>query len=253
MPLIEVTCEVCGKVRKRYLYEPAEHRFCSKKCHGKYISERQVGEGNAYWKGGKRRLVCKQCGQVFSAYLSDRLGLFCSKVCRDAGISTKKQVTCAYCGKSFYRRLTKLREKRNFCSLECSGKWFSENLRGPANIHFGKPLSIEQRLKRKGKNSGPNNYRWKGGVKSENMKIRNSLETKLWREAVFARDDFTCQKCSTRGGYLNAHHILSFATHPELRFDPDNGITLCRSCHLETMRRITLPEEKTETQALGCL
>ncbi|WP_416360620.1 HNH endonuclease [Burkholderia gladioli] len=46
------------------------------------------------------------------------------------------------------------------------------------------------------------------------------------------RDRFTCQHCGdARGGNLHAHHILPFATHPELRVDVSNGITLCKPCH----------------------
>jgi 5-methylcytosine-specific restriction endonuclease McrA len=55
---------------------------------------------------------------------------------------------------------------------------------------------------------------------------------KLWREAVFARDKWTCQDCGDKkGGNLEAHHIKSFAEFPELRFAIDNGITLCKDCH----------------------
>lgn len=52
-----------------------------------------------------------------------------------------------------------------------------------------------------------------------------------WREAVFARDDWTCRDCGVRGGRLEAHHIKSWRDHPEHRFDTDNGLTLCKDCH----------------------
>jgi len=97
----------------------------------------------------------------------------------------------------------------------------------------GKKLSIlhrkhisEEHLKNKEKHP-----MWKGGIYLGNCKIRKSLESKLWRESVFKRDDFICQKCKERGGTLHRHHILNFAQYEDLRFDTDNGLTFCKSCH----------------------
>lgn len=64
--------------------------------------------------------------------------------------------------------------------------------------------------------------------------IKKSLDYKLWREAVFTRDKFTCQDCKIQGGELQAHHIKPQSIFPELRFAIDNGLTLCRSCHTKT-------------------
>lgn len=53
-----------------------------------------------------------------------------------------------------------------------------------------------------------------------------------WRKAVFQRDQYTCQCCGNKkGGNLEAHHIKNFNDHEHLRFDIDNGITLCQNCH----------------------
>lgn len=81
---------------------------------------------------------------------------------------------------------------------------------------------------------GEKNPGWKGGITTENDKIRKSLEYRLWREAVFKRDNYTCVWCGQKGGRLNADHIKSFAVHPELRLEIDNGRTLCLPCHKKT-------------------
>ena len=51
-----------------------------------------------------------------------------------------------------------------------------------------------------------------------------------WKLAILELDDYTCQRCGANT-CLDAAHIQSRATDPELRHDPTNGITLCRSCH----------------------
>jgi len=66
------------------------------------------------------------------------------------------------------------------------------------------------------------------------FRLRTSKRYAEWREAVFERDDYTCQECGQRGGKLNADHIMKFAEYPELRFDVSNGRTLCVACHLLT-------------------
>lgn len=79
---------------------------------------------------------------------------------------------------------------------------------------------------------GPECPSYKDGKLAERRGQRFSTEYKRWRFDVFARDHFTCQRCGdARGGNLRAHHVKSFAVHPELRFEVSNGITLCRTCH----------------------
>ena len=74
----------------------------------------------------------------------------------------------------------------------------------------------------------------KGTKSKESQLIRASLEYRLWRKAIFERDNYTCVWCRQRGGEIQADHIKPFAFYPELRFAIDNGRTLCRKCHLTT-------------------
>jgi hypothetical protein len=92
--------------------------------------------------------------------------------------------------------------------------------------HFTSENPLRYWLGKRGKNTA----HWKGGLDFI-KNIRNSLEYKLWRDSIFKKDNWTCWHCLKRGGTLCAHHILSFAEFPELRFAINNGITLCKECH----------------------
>lgn len=79
---------------------------------------------------------------------------------------------------------------------------------------------------------GENNPSWLGGISSERDKVKQSEEYKKWRKDVYERDNYTCQCCGDKSGHnLEAHHILNFSDHEELRYDINNGITLCKNCH----------------------
>lgn len=58
-------------------------------------------------------------------------------------------------------------------------------------------------------------------------------EDRTWRDAVLCRDRDRCVHCGSRQR-LEADHIKPVALYPELRFNVENGRTLCHSCHSKT-------------------
>lgn len=107
----------------------------------------------------------------------------------------------------------------------------------------GVPLSATHRRKisEAHKKRRELHWAWKGGVTSTDKVLRFSCEYKLWRTAVFERDNYMCVWCGVKGhkGFgkrvvLNADHIKPWCDYPELRFAIDNGRTLCIECHRKT-------------------
>jgi len=58
---------------------------------------------------------------------------------------------------------------------------------------------------------------------------KQSLRSKRWTKDIIDRDK-KCAFCGTIEK-LVAHHIKSWKKYPELRFDLNNGQTLCNTCH----------------------
>ncbi len=65
---------------------------------------------------------------------------------------------------------------------------------------------------------------------------------KRWRSEVYKRDRRQCQLCKSKKK-LEAHHIRTWSKFPQLRFDINNGVTLCRACH----KKVTKNEEHWES------
>lgn len=55
---------------------------------------------------------------------------------------------------------------------------------------------------------------------------------KKWRKAIARRDGFACQwpRCGSNQR-LRFHHIRKWVSFPNLRFELDNGLTLCKHHH----------------------
>ena len=81
-----------------------------------------------------------------------------------------------------------------------------------------------------GKHCGPDHYNWKGGIVRVDLD-RNRYPSKRWSRLVKERDGYRCRECGCADGVLHSHHIKRWMDHPELRYDVDNGITLCEPCH----------------------
>jgi hypothetical protein len=74
---------------------------------------------------------------------------------------------------------------------------------------------------------------WKGGITPFIVKARNNQDYFNWRKTIFERDNFTCQICKIKGKFLHGHHIVGVYERFDLIYEVDNGITLCKDCHID--------------------
>lgn len=156
-------------------------------------------------------------------------------------LKNKVEIKCKTCEKTFscYLNLV-LKYKRKYCSKVCA-------IKGNTNIrlcHLGKPswnkgLKIsgmsgnKQSIKWRQRMTGQNHPRWisdRSKLKRHNR--RNDMAYKEWRKQVWLRDKFVCKIANPNcNGRIEAHHILSWRDYPELRYEVNNGITLCHAHH----------------------
>jgi 5-methylcytosine-specific restriction endonuclease McrA len=94
----------------------------------------------------------------------------------------------------------------------------------------------ESRIANSLRNGGDGDLQRIDKRKSDTLKWKSGPDY-LWQRAVKERDNFTCQNCNTTD-QLHAHHVNPQAAFPGLALDIDNGITLCKECHVREHRRM---------------
>lgn len=114
--------------------------------------------------------------------------------------SRRRHVPCNYCESSFSIPLSKVNSSGNYyCDNKCFRSYLKEN-------------RIEKEV------------------------ITDTPEYIEWRLLVYKRDGYRCKMplCGSQTRNIHAHHIYPKRDYPNLVFEIDNGITLCRKCHEST-------------------
>lgn len=157
-------------------------------------------------------------------------------------------VQCQQCGDNFEVRPSRIATAK-FCKRKCVDNWRKVNFRGEAHpgykgawitricaycsAEFGCWAASKQRFCSKPcsdkggfRHHGESHPSYKPDARRRNRRGKHGA----WARSVISRDSGTCQQCGSQE-QLHAHHIKPFETFPDLRWDLDNGVTLCARCH----------------------
>ncbi len=233
---VVIPCSNCGKPVERTpsTKNPYKETFCNRQCIGEWRSKNWQGKNCPNWKETPP-LFCSYCGSQLDKKLNrglDHEHHFCDRDCYSKWVSKNKigdkapqwkggnkKVACAFCGKEIERIRSEVehRSVNFFCSIECHGKWRSQNIVGEK--HPG----------------------WKGGYQPY---YGPNWETQ--RRAARKRDGNKCRKCGKTEvacrRKLDVHHIKSFHEFGYVPGENENYkqanrlsnlISLCENCHKE--------------------
>ena len=207
---MNITIEPCGKRRFKYMC------YC-KKCHSKLGYRRK----SAYNKSG----LCRQCSQrkvkatskqEMSKYpnvnFNDKIIYRFKKVkSRGAGERVHYRVNCKFCGRD------KGYVRRSLFNTRC----------------YKCTMTKDRKIKISAQQQGISVNDWKGYISPENTRIRQSEKGREWRYNIMVKANFTCDITKQQGIELHVHHLYSFNSYPEKRFELDNGVCLCKDLHKE--------------------
>lgn len=197
-----------------------------------------------------KELPCKNCSQTFFSKLRidrQQYAQFCSRICFHNFLNKKLiKNQCLHCKSEFETRAVRLKSGRGkYCSKACYDKskvgmvgYWAGKVRstpwmvGSNSYAYGKAPWNKGR--KSPETSGENNHRWiadRTKLKTDRKQAYDG-RYKDWIKQVRIRDEGRCRigniDCC---GRLETHHILSWRDHPELRYDVNNGITLCHYHH----------------------
>ena len=176
----------------------------------------------------KIKYICPICKKEFQDYQSNPKRIYCSIKCKN---KVKKEAW--WIKQNSINPGIKKGEKTRFRKKNIPW-WIIKGLPNPSTLDEIKEKKSKSMIGKLAKEKNPN---WKGGISKERDKLRFTQEYINWRKSILERDDYTCQICNNKGGYLHAHHILPVRNYKKYITDELNGITLCKKCHYRLNRK----------------
>jgi hypothetical protein len=178
-----------------------KQKFCSRICFAKFYTKNKL----------RNCIVCKK--EFYAERMKTK---FCSSICYGKTLMKVKPLKqkyqkkfvikiCEECGFEFIVNPAR-KNRARFCDRVCKGRFF----RGEKSCHY---KHNREELVTSNREDGSYRYR-------------------EWSLSIKKRDCWTCRiNNSDCRGRLESHHILSWKNYPELRYDINNGITLCLAHH----------------------
>jgi 5-methylcytosine-specific restriction endonuclease McrA len=81
--------------------------------------------------------------------------------------------------------------------------------------------------------------------------IHHNFRKKVYQHIKTNKNgEHTCATCGTTGN-LTFHHIKSQSTHPEDRYNPDNILLLCDTCHKQLHGLLSMKEYEEEKKEVS--
>ena len=199
-----------------------------------------------------RTKYCKQCGAEFSERMPESR-IFCSVSCRQ--VFRNDSVRNPSKSPEARKKISESRKgKPTTLGRPCSEKTkkkISKSLIGTSTGRRPTQKAIDAFVKGGEKNllraSGSEHHMWKGGHSKERQARYKDPEYIEWRTKCLERDSYTCQKCGVRNGMgetiiLQVHHKIHYWERPALRYDLDNGTSLCIGCHRKAHKGMKKPK-----------
>ena len=242
-------CLICGK--KFQCLEDYKNRkqiYCSKFCYWKSLKDKKKSKDfcqrlkeivKKTWQNPKireKRIQGMKAWKRTKEY-KRKIGETNKKVWKNKSEAEREK----------FRKMARARQIRLLQNPK-----YKENLR---NAHKGR--IGYWRNKKRPEIAGNNCHLWRGGITKLVKKIRESIEYKQWRKAIFEKDNFTCWFCKVKGKKIQADHYpksfsqiirenkiknLQQAMKCQELWDISNGRTLCIDCHKKTDNYLRKPE-----------
>ncbi len=160
----------------------------------------------------RKSTLCKSCSRKISNFLEVVDKKFGRLLVVSMAFSKngKQHVNCRCdCGKTVIVGIAELKTNSTR-SCGCLLTDLFSVWRGPLHPNYDHSITEEQR--------------------ALSVKKRRNAEARRWHKEVLERDENACTICDAVDG-LVAHHLNGFKDNESLRYDVDNGVTLCWSCH----------------------